>query len=460
MSLLSTSSTWERICIFSIPFLFSVAIAALFYPGFMSYDTLHALEGARNGVTESMWPPMVSYVWRVVDLVSDNPSAMHFSQVFLLLLSVFHIVFMFTKKISYALMFMLLYLSLPTVLGTLAVIWKDVLMTALFMAGFAVIICIKKTKNPSVVDNSSCQAPRLVFLSLLALIFLFIGVCSRHNAITGALPLIFFLAWVLCSRRCKTKRHVFFSALFLGATLTGAIYFTKVQLDHYSLPGFVKMNSSTDDFLQSVRVLDIAGASLCAKHNLFESIAPDMSLLDLERLYEPKHINLSAGLFSKIGYNLTNKELKINKLWLNIALHHPLCFFYNKYLLTKYLIGAHAGPPFLITAPAVDSNIYGYQLAESALRNSVVTYIIKASKHFFSKPWFIYLLSIGAFLYLMQRKPFRLEYSLLALSGILYFSSLVMFGNAADARLPFYTTTVLFMLVFIALSQRLFVLCK
>ncbi len=453
MTKVFTDSRLKKIKLLGIPFLFSVAIAALFYPGFMSYDTLHALQGARDGVTDSMWPPMVSYVWRVVDLVSDNPSAMHFSQVFLLLLSVFYIVFMFTKKISHALMFMLLYLSLPTVLGTLAVIWKDVLMAALFMAGFSVIIYIKNTKNLGIVNNSSYQATRLVFLSLLALIFLFTGVCSRHNAITGALPLIFFLAWVLCSRRGKTKRHVFFSALFLGATLTGAIYFTKVQLDHYSLPDFVKMNSSTDDFLQSVRVLDIAGASLCTKQNLFDSIAPNMSLMDIQRLYEPKHINLSSGLLSEIGYNGAHKDLRIDKLWLNIAVHHPLCFFYNKAQLTKYLIGAHAGAPFIITAPSVDSNVYGYQLAESALRDSVVTYIINASQHCFFKPWFIYLLSIGAFLYLMQRKSFRLEYSVLALSALLYFVSLVMFGNAADARLSFYTTTVLFMLTFIALGQ-------
>lgn len=66
------------ICTLFVPLLFALAICAIFYPGFMSYDTLHAMRGARSGVTDSMWPPMVSYVWRVVDFVSDNPTAMHF----------------------------------------------------------------------------------------------------------------------------------------------------------------------------------------------------------------------------------------------------------------------------------------------------------------------------------------------------------------------------------------------
>ena len=65
----------ERVYLFAIPLLGSIGVAALFYPGFMSYDTLHALRGARIGVTDSMWPPMVSYVWRAVDMVSVNPSA-------------------------------------------------------------------------------------------------------------------------------------------------------------------------------------------------------------------------------------------------------------------------------------------------------------------------------------------------------------------------------------------------
>jgi hypothetical protein len=119
----------EKVYLLTIPLLMSLGVAALFYPGFMSYDTLYALRGARNGVTDSLWPPMVSYVWRVVDLVSCNPSAMHFSQVF----------FWFSP---FSLSYFLLQTELPTqrhsclgipvVLGTVAVIWKDVLMAAFF----------------------------------------------------------------------------------------------------------------------------------------------------------------------------------------------------------------------------------------------------------------------------------------------------------------------------------------
>ena len=431
---------WENIYLCIIPLLFSCGIAVLFYPGFMSYDTLHALHGAREGVTDSMWPPMVSYVWRVVDLVSNNPSAMHFSQVFLLLFSVFFIIVMFTKKIRCAVFFLILYLSLPTVLGTIAVIWKDVLMAAFFLASFAIICSIKNTKNTK----------KKLIQSIIALLLLFVGICSRHNAITGAVPLLFFLAWVLRLQKWKNNFHCAVGVLFLSSLLTGTMFFAKSLLDQYSLPHLIKMQTSTNEFIQSVRILDIAGASVCVNEILFDSLASNLTVNDIKQLYEPKHINLSTGLFTKLNYKHTLKNNRINTVWWNIATHHPLCFFYNKFQLTKYLIGANEGAPFLITAPSVDNNEYGYRLAKSSIRDVTVAYIIQASELPFFKPWFLYILSIGAIIYLIVSGSLLPEYTVLTLSAIFYFISLVLFGNAADARLPFYTTTILFMLTFIS----------
>ncbi len=429
-----TSTTKEKVCLLVIPLLVSLAISAIFYPGFMSYDTLHALRGARNGVTDSMWPPMVSYVWRVVDIVSLNPSAMHFSQVFLLLSSIFFIVFCFTKKISYATAFIVFYLTVPVILGTLAVIWKDVLMAAFLLAGFAIIFSLKSILNKWV----------FIFFSLLAVFIIFLGVCSRHNAITGAVPLLFYLALVICLRVLKTPLHLWLGTMLLGAVLTSTVFFAKIQLDHYSLPSLMKMNSSTGDFIQSVRVLDVAGASLCTGSNLFGNMAPNLSLAKIRQLYEPKHINLSNGLLDKVGY-----DGRINDIWLHVAIQHPLCFFYNKFQLTKYLVGANPGAQFLITAPAINDNEYGYRLSQSSRRDAVISYIVHASKSPFFTPLFLYLAAIGACIYMLWIRALTIDHITLILSAIFYFASLVMFGNAADARLGFYTTTTLSMFTFI-----------
>lgn len=430
----------KMIYMFLIPLLVSVGVATIFYPGFMSYDTLHALRSARNGVTDSMWPPMVSYVWRAINLVTLNPSAMHFSQVFLLISSIFFTIFFFTRKISYATVFLLIYLSIPVVLGTVAVIWKDVLMAAFFLSSFAIILTMRL-----VISKLG-----FVSLALLATFLIFLGVCSRHNAITGAVPLIFYLALAISSRVFKVKSQLWLGMIFFGIVLTSVIFVTKIQIDNYSLPSFTKMNRSTDVLIQSVRVLDVAGASLCVGSNLFADIAPNLSLDEIRSGYDPKHANLSKDLLNKVPV-----DSKINKIWLDVALHHPICFFNNKFQLTKYLIGANKGDQFLITAPAIDENEFGYKLHQSTLRDSVVDYVVNASKLSFFKPWFLYITSIIAFVYMVRTRALTTEYLILFLSAIMYFVGLVGFGNAADARLPFYTTTVLLMITFISMSEFL-----
>lgn len=428
----------EKVYLLTIPLLMSLGVAALFYPGFMSYDTLYALRGARNGVTDSLWPPMVSYVWRVVDLVSYNPSAMHFSQVFLLLFSIFVVLFLFTKTIAYATTFLLIYLSIPVVLGTVAVIWKDVLMAAFFLAGFAVIAFMRSVINRW----------WFIFLLLLALFIIFFGVCSRHNAITGAVPLLYYLALVVCSRVLKRPIHLWLGVILLGSVLTSTVFITKTLLDNYSLPNFERLSNSSDIIIRSVRVLDVAGASLCVGSNLFADVAPTLSLTEIRSVYDPRHANLSKGLLDR-----RDVYSRIDKIWLSVALHHPVCFFNHKLQLTKYLVGANKGAQFLITHPSIDNNDYGYSLPESSLRDAASAYIVHGSQLPFFRPWFLYLISIGSFIYMVRVRALTAGYLTIFLSAIFYFAGLVVYGNAADARLLFYTTTALSIFTFISMLE-------
>ena len=417
--------------------LMTLAICFTFYPGFMSYDSLHALRGARGEVTDSVWPPMVSYVWRFVDLFSTNPSLMHFFQVFLLLFSLSSAVFLLFRKQKFSFIFILTYLSIPAVLGTLVVIWKDVLMAAFFIATFAITLLLRDIKNR-----------KLIFLSfLLALVLVFLGICSRHNAITAAVPLIFLLTYTFFS---KFKLNSFKKILFIsvsGIILILFSYTMKIQLDNYSLPNFVKLNAKFDDF-SGLKILDISGASICLDENLFFNIDRNLTVTDIKKMYDPKHCNLSAQITSKFG---GNKE--IDSIWLNLIKEHPICFFYNKFNMMMYMVGANPGTQFLITHPYVDENEFGYKLEKSWLREFFLSYIIGSSSFFFVKPWFIYLISIASFIWLYRNKKLKPEYLTLFFSGFFYFGSFILFGNAADARLVFYTTTTSSLIIFVTFIE-------
>lgn len=426
----SLSAFKNHFFIVFIPAVVSLVIASIFYPGGMSYDTLHALRSARNGVVDSMWPPMVSYVWRAVDIVSNDPSAMHFLQILLLLISFFSIVYLWTKKITTATLALVLYVHIPVILGTLAVIWKDVLMSSFLLASFLSLLLLKKTVS---LRGFFCFSSFFVLL-------LFLGVSSRHNALAGALPLILYFAFIVTSRVAKVRSRVYAGivTILLGFGLVVGIYSAKTFLDNYSLPSFAKMENQTKTFIAYTRVFDVAGASLCVGENLFDKIAPNITLEEIRSNFEPKHVNLSAGIIKLVGIE------RINEIWLETGFNHPICIFNYKFELMKYLLGMNSGDQFIITHPAIDSNEFGYVFKDSKIRNSVITYIVEASRKTIVRPWFLYLVSFFAFFYLLIKKRMTLDYFTLFFSGIGYLASLLLFGNAGDARLPFYSTTVFF----------------
>jgi len=420
-----------------IPLSISVIIAYVFYPGFMSYDTLHALRGARYGVTDSIWPPMVSYVWQMVDYISLNPSAMHFAQVFLLLSCIFFTSSLLTQKVKYSIILLMLYLMIPVILGTLAVIWKDVLMASFFTSSFLMTLLLQKAKDKKII----------IFLSFIIFLLLFLGTCSRHNAILGGVPLIFYFSFVLLSKFFLDKKYILLTSVISGIIILGVIFTLKTQLDRFSLPEFKKLNNSTDIFISTVRVLDIAGASICLEKNLFKDISPILTTDEIKNSYDPRHINLSKEILKIIPAS----DDRINQIWIKTALTYPICFLYNKTQLTKYLLGMNSGAQFLITDPSIIENEFNYKLTESKLRNRVVSYIVNSSKLFFFKPWFLYMIAVFIIIYMIKIKYFSLPLITLFTSGLMYLSGLIVFGNAADARLPFYTTSVIYMFVFISI---------
>jgi len=428
-----------KLRLFLVPLLFSISLSILFYPGFMSYDTLHALRGARNGVYDSIWPPMVSYIWRCVDFVSTNPSAMHFAQVFILITAIFYIVFICTRKIRFSIIFLVIYLSLPVVLGAIAVIWKDVLMAGLFLFGFLLSISLEATK----------KSKRRFLICFFALFFIFLGVCVRHNAIAGAVPLIFYLTWVMGPNKIQS-RYISMAVLILGGILiTNLMYFSKtIFFDNYSVPSLTRMVNQNHIFIESVRILDVAGASLCSGENLFDNLGPNLTLKEINEKYDPRHVNLSNSLLDTIGV-----DARINEVWLNVAMQHPFCFWNHKIQMAKYMLGLNYGKQFLITAASIDENEYGYALHPSLVRDVVVKYIHHGSRLPFFRPWFLYLLSIFAFIYLAKLRKITPATLALFVSAIFYFAGLFFFGNAADSRLLFYTTTALTMFLFISIVE-------
>jgi len=426
----------RRLAVFVIPLAITIFITWVFYPGYMTYDSFHALIGARDGVTDSAWPPMVSYVWRAVDHINSHPSAMLFSQLLLLFVSTSVIVFHYTGRVRSVALSLCATLLIPVLLGTIAAIWKDVLMTSFFLFSFATMLQIEKAQTRR----------RVIVYTSLALVALFLGTATRHNAVTAAVPFAFYLAW-LNVRALDFQRKIF-DTVIMGIVSIACIFGMKLQLDRYALPGF-KPIAGVSSLEPLVRKMDVIGASICANENILKGIVPGLTLADMKAGYDPRHVNNSLGILDKIPPNVD-----IDKVLWGTLKKHPICFWNNEVQLATYFLGANHGDQFLIVSPQVDSNQFGYYLPASTIRTKFETYIVAASNLFFFRPWFIYILAIVSLIFVSYRQR-RIDIGHLTLfvSGVFYAVGLFLFGNAADARLFFYTNFVN-LIIFMMIVQR------
>lgn len=418
------------------PILSAIIISTIFYPGAMSYDSLHALRGARSGVVDSMWPPMVSYVWQIVNIFSENPSAMHFVQVLILLLSIYFIITHTALASINAINLLLIYIFVPVILGNLVVIWKDVLMSSFLFLSF--VFALKLRNN----IQKKCA------YSLSFVVAIFLGICSRHNAITAAVPILFYFVSIFSSGFYKKMSLRILFNFLCWILLTVILFFGKGFIDTYSLPSLTKMVSQTSKFISFTRTLDVAGASVCVGENLFKEINPQLTVDEIRNGYDPKHVNLSAVILAKVGI-----DPRIDQIWLNTFIHHPICAWYNKFHMTRFMLGANSGAQYLITKEEIDENEFGYKFEKSTLRDLTYEYIIAFSKIPFLRPYFILLLSVISFVFLTRSKKLTAELLTIFMSGLFYLGSLVLFGNAADARLPFYSTSCFFLVAAIGFLE-------
>jgi hypothetical protein len=118
-----------------------------------------------------------------------------------------------------------------------------------------------------------------------------------------------------------------------------------------------------------------------------------------------------------------------------------------------WLFGINIGEQFLITAPAIDANDFGYKLEPSFLRDMIVNTIVGMSYLHLVRPWFLALISLILLFDLVRRRKLTVALATLFLSGTFYAVGLVALGNAADARLLFHTNVISILFAAIALHR-------
>lgn len=378
-----------------------VVLLGIFYPGYMSADSLHQLRQAQGLLPLTDWHPVsMTLLWRALISVTGQVGSFVVLQLALLCMALFGMalyVYRVTRRLDFALWVYAL-AAFPGVLTIAGVAWKDVSMAfALLLASvlfLIALICTHMRRN-------------VVLCVVLATVLLIYAGTLRYNAMLAAIPLFAMIPYVISIR---VSKRVVFAAIVSGVGLIALVGYILAPYVQTTYPVTAIM---LDDI---VHVAPAEGSAITRPvythiQSVCELSTPEilnsyvLCTTEDERTFIREHHN------------------QISADWLHAVASHPLK--YLRYRMATFAI-------FLFP----DTNrMYIYQngIIDNELgvaTNQYTTYALGAFINGFAKtnlpfifqPWFWLVALLLIIYHVRKQKPSkeRVLIRVVALSGILY----------------------------------------
>lgn len=416
-------------------FLFTLAV---YYPGYMSLDSVYQLQLARDGVTNNGNPPMMSYIWRILDHIVPGPGGMLILNAGLFWFALAAIAAAISRRNTVRAAVVLFCGFLPPIFGLIGTIWKDVGMHSFFLAALAFSLHAHLRRSP-----------RLLLFSTL---FIWLAGTYRHNAFVASLPLIIMntviavplLTAAYPRAAAAVRRRGLQRACVVGGTLA-------LCAALWAATSFVNYHGVEDAQLwRSILVHDLAGISVCKDVNLLpEELTrkSGITIEDLKKIYVGHHLET---IFYSSGRKLlgspdpsSTAAVKtgvsgkvVLKQWAQAALDNPGCYLYHRSQIADKLLVLEAGNPWYPYHVGIDPNAYGFTFTPAPLNRQVTAWLqFAACSTYLYSAWIYHFMLVLA-IFAAWLLPFRygLHIQLVAASGLIYAMTNLFMAGSGDFR--------------------------
>ncbi len=284
----------------------------VFYPGVMTYDARYVYEDIAHGFYGDWQSPVMTALWALIDPIAPGSASMFLLMTTLYWLGFGLLALLVARRNIWLALALPLLAVLPPAFVFAGIIWRDVLLAALWLLAAALAL--------AVADRGwAARVPaQIVALSLLAL-----GVLLRPNALLAAPVLGAFILW---PSQFFWKRAVM---IYLPAV---AGFYALIQVSYYSVLGATRQHP-----LQSIMVFDLGGITHFAKDNQFPvSWTPQQTALLTGQCYQPTEWNI-YWMYDPCQFVM--KRLEGDKIfgtdaipaaWRRAILSHPLAYLRHR----------------------------------------------------------------------------------------------------------------------------------
>lgn len=415
-------------------------LVIVFYPGYMSPDSISHLEQATGVSHLTDWhPPVMTRLWGFLIRVTGHISSMLIFQLMLLVAAMFTLsilVYRHTRNRAWALSVYIIVL-LPNIMNIAGVIWKDVQMAFSLTLAVLLIWFIISSKK------SLGRVAVYGIVGLALLLILYAGTL-RHNALFAVLPILFVLPSLLI------KRPPVWSGL--ASVIIGLVVTIGVTI-------VINQPSEKTHPITAVQLDDIVHvANFDREHHGRWSM--------YKKIHDTCHDKTKDIMNSYIICTtasqrevLKNEHQDVFNDWLSTIIRHPIK--YASYRLATFSIFLFPQPERMyIFQPGIEQNQVGAAVKNEYAISGLAAYVkggAQANIPLIFQPW-LYL-AVLVFIYYksgrIREQVQRHFIRAVALSGLIYIVAYVPMAVAVDYRYMYWSVfaTILSGLFTIILSR-------
>lgn len=415
-------------------------LVVIFYPGYMSPDSISHLEQATGVAHLTDWhPPVMTRLWGFLIGVTGHISSMLIFQLVLLVTAMFvlsSLVYRHTRNRAWALSTYMIVL-LPNIVNIAGVIWKDVQMAfSLTLAVLLIWFIISSKKSLGRVATYG-----IVGLALLLIIY---AGMLRYNALFAVLPILFVLPSLL------TKRFHVWSGL--ASVIIGLVVTIGVTI-------VINQPSEKTHPITAVQLDDIVHvANFDREHHGRWSMYKEIhdTCRDKTKDIMNSYIICTTAAQREV---LKNQHQGVFNDWLSTIVRHPIK--YALYRLATFSIFLFPQPERMyIFQPGIEQNQVGVVVKNEYAISGLAAYVkggAQANIPLIFQPW-LYV-AVLVFIYYTSRRireqVQRHFIRAVALSGLIYIVAYVPMAVAVDYRYIYWSVfaTILSGLFTIILSR-------
>ncbi|MEO8001047.1 MAG: hypothetical protein ABI644_04170, partial [Arenimonas sp.] len=295
----------------------------LFYPGYMSWDSAYQWWQARHARFDAVHPPLMSMIWSVCNKLWRDPGGMFALQITLIWTALAAFATTLERPLWQKVLLVLLLGFWPPLFALSLHIWKD-LWTMLAFAWAVVFLAMDLKKQSRT-------------LRIAALIAITAACAFRHNALSGALPLLF---WIAHRESIDGKQN---HSLVRKSAMT--ILLAILVLGVSKLPNLDPRVKHTDAIWSVVTLWDASAVSLEENKIIIPVALKDdsLNLQDLKqhiRDYTNTTVFESGKLKHSFNgpYTAEQKKALIHLMW-SLPIEHTQAYFKHRLRLAELLYG-------------------------------------------------------------------------------------------------------------------------